>query len=231
MLPKSPGDPPLPFIELASGQAEEHFLAREAISTGRAAGVGLLRMEFILYNDPGMDQEGLTDHLAQLLSGLRSSPVSVRLADWSKEKPPSADTVLQSWNGERGLAGLVGTPALQTQLRALDAAAKAADHGDVWCVAPFVESTKDLSHARALLGGTSLKLGAMLESVKAFTIAHNLQANVEGFWIGFGDLLNDVGCKELAFDSISVLDDLTDSPIFLCGPVVPNQSSPHTRVP
>ncbi len=188
MLPAAPPAPP--WIELISAQPEERHLAARAIRRGRAAGVGLLRLEFVFFDDPGVEPEALCEHLRRLMEALAPAPVAVRLADWSADKPPAAPTPIQAWEGRRGLAGLMegkGEAAVALQIAAIERAALDARHPEVWIVAPHVESPASLAQLRGHLRGP-VRLGAMLETPEGCEAVDGLRPLVDGLWLGLGDL-------------------------------------------
>lgn len=175
------------WLELIHGQPEELWLAREALRGGVARGVGLLRLEYLFYADPGMDTLDLSDALDLTLQMTDDAPVALRLTDWSPDKPPSADTPLQQWRGLPGLAGIHDTTALTGQLEAIQRVAVNHPARDIWCVAPRAEDAAHVAALRRRLP-KRIHLAAMIESQPGLDALKHLGEHCQGFWVGLGDL-------------------------------------------
>ena len=113
------------------------------------------------------------------------------------------------------LAGLMGTGALEAQILALESAARASEHPNVWCVAPHVENFEDASKMCKLLHHTHP--GIMLESVSSFKSAGLLGTMAKGIWVGLGDLSEELQRPEMEA-LLRDFDSRQSVPTFLCGP-------------
>lgn len=182
------GAAPSPWLELIDAQREELGLAQRALGSGEARGVGLLRLEYLCYADPGMDGGALRARLEELLGALRGWPVALRLTDWGPRKPPPPGSPLGvGVSAARGLAGLWGSASLEAQVEAIRGAASACGAA-VRVVAPHAEAPWQVEALRARLG---LPLGAMLESWGAVSRWEALARVSDGLWLGLGDLSED----------------------------------------
>ncbi len=190
---------PLPFfsttcdtpqaLELISAQPEERHLAKQLLSRApQSRGIGLIRLEFLCYADPLMDAEDLEDVALTIAQDLSQCSIAFRLADWSQEKPPSAPTELQAWNGQRGIAGLCQTPALALQIQALGRAALRAPQPSFQLIVPLAQEPQHLLAVQKLAEPFPLNIGAMLETPLALSQAHLLTPHAPHLWLGLGDL-------------------------------------------
>lgn len=178
----------------------------ESVHQAGAAGIGLLRTEFMFMNrDDIPSEDEQTRDLAQLIEGMDGRMVTVRTLDVGGEKPVAAllgslDPGAASALGLRGIRlSLARDDVLETQFRAI---LRAARHGRARILLPMVTTVGEVRRAREVLARAARRLrrrkvpmadrlppvGVMIEVPGAALAADALSQVSDFFAIGSNDL-------------------------------------------
>ena len=194
-----------------------------------AEGIGLYRSEFMLAIHPGAltDEDEQYDAYRRLVEGMAPGPVTVRTFDVDEDQLEARfarHALTRGWDvdeergGRQGLRGLrlsLTRPDLfRTQLRAL---LRAARHGQLRIMFPFVSSVDQLRAARAMVAEAAAELarrgletpavpiGVVIEIPAAAYTADLLAREVDFLSIGTNDLIQYILAIDRADERVSGL--------------------------
>ncbi|MDP8999322.1 MAG: aldolase/citrate lyase family protein [Myxococcota bacterium] len=167
-----------------------------------AEGIGLIRTELLFLHRLSAPSEGeQLSILRAIAARVKTAPVVVRLFDAGGDKPLIWLQAPEGSAAPRGIELLLMHPAiLDAQLRAM---VRAADHGDIRALLPFVTRASDVEQVRARSSG-KLKVGAMIETPNAVAKIDEIVEVADFICIGTNDLFATVTGKDRADATLSL---------------------------
>ncbi|GBR03082.1 phosphoenolpyruvate--protein phosphotransferase [Acetobacter oeni] len=223
------------------------------IAQSGAAGIGLLRTEFLFINAEKLPDEAAQYEIyASVVAAMGSDPTTIRVLDWGGEKQSEAlNRAGFSGDGEdnenpalglRGIRLLLRYPALlETQFAAI---LRAAAKGPVQILLPMVTLASEIETAREIyervarrlkrkgvgIGDPLPPLGAMIETPGAALTAEALARYVDFLAIGTNDLtMYTLATDRASAETASLYDPLHPAVLMMISGVV--TAALHERKP
>ena len=176
----------------------------DAVLTGGAEGIGLLRSEFLYLSlDHAPDEERLYQSYRAVAERMQGRRVVIRTLDIGADKKVSYLTLPREENPALGLRGVRLCLRERTlfceQIRAI---LRASAHGKVALMLPMIVSVDEVRACRDLIAecmqtlsergqeyDSNLEVGIMIETPAAAILSHELACEVDFFSVGTNDLL------------------------------------------
>ncbi|GAB4172455.1 MAG: phosphoenolpyruvate--protein phosphotransferase [Wenzhouxiangellaceae bacterium] len=168
-----------------------------------AAGVGLMRTEFLLSGNELMDEDAQYQRYRGAVELLGAKVLTIRTLDAAGDKLPEGVAHLAGPNPALGMRGIRMSLALQdlfkVQLRAI---LRASEHGRIRILLPMLSRLDEVWRTRELIGvcvrelqargvrpDPDLELGGMIETPAAALMAHCFARELDFLSIGSNDLI------------------------------------------
>lgn len=168
-----------------------------------AAGVGLMRSEFIFARQELADEEGQFNVYRNAVETLQGKPLTIRTLDAGGDKLPDELERLRGPNPALGLRGIRMSLSMQehfrTQLRAI---LRASVHGPVRILLPMLSRIDEVGqareqiarareelHQRGIRADPEVPVGGMIETPAAALMTRQIAASLDFVSIGSNDLI------------------------------------------
>ena len=175
----------------------------ERCRTSGAAGVGLMRTEFIFASKDMADEEAQFEVYRNAVEQLQGRPLTIRTLDAGGDKLPEELRHLSGPNPALGLRGIRMSLAMrelfQVQLRAI---LRASMHGPVRVLLPMLTRIEEVEQAReaivqsreqlqraGLRPDPEIQVGGMVETPAAALLARQIAGQLDFISIGSNDLI------------------------------------------
>ncbi|MEX0915697.1 MAG: phosphoenolpyruvate--protein phosphotransferase [Wenzhouxiangellaceae bacterium] len=175
----------------------------ERCNESGAAGVGLMRSEFIFASHDMSDEQAQFEVYRAAIEQLGGKPLTIRTLDAGGDKLPGQLKHLSGPNPALGLRGIRMSLAMrehfQTQLRAI---LRASAHGQVRILLPMLSRVEEVEQARELIAqcreqlhergiraDPEIEVGGMIETPAAAILTRQIAAQLDFISIGSNDLI------------------------------------------
>lgn len=175
----------------------------ERCNESGAAGVGLMRSEFIFASHDMSDEQAQFEVYRAAIEQLDGKPLTIRTLDAGGDKLPGQLKHLSGPNPALGLRGIRMSLAMreyfQTQLRAI---LRASAHGQVRILLPMLSRVEEVEQARELIAqcreqlhergiraDPEIEVGGMIETPAAAILTRQIAAQLDFISIGSNDLI------------------------------------------
>ncbi len=193
----------------------------ERCRQARAAGIGLMRTEYLFMSETLPDEETQYRAYRKAIEAMDGRPVTIRTLDVGGDKLPPALAVARGPNPALGLRGLRLSLALTDPFRQqLRAILRAAAHGPVRILLPMLTRQDEIQQARRLIAecrkslrrrgvdiDPSIPVGGMIETPAAALSVERMAGELDFLSIGTNDLIQYVLAVDRQDELVSYLYD------------------------
>lgn len=170
---------------------------------GRAAGIGLMRTEFLLSGGQIADEESQYQAYAEAVRRMHGRPVTIRTLDAGGDKLPEELARVRGPNPALGLRGIRLSLAISDSFRPqIRAILRASREGPVRILLPMLTGAAEVRQAREIIAACrdqliergerpdpEIAVGGMIETPAAALIIPRLAADLDFLSVGTNDLI------------------------------------------